>query len=739
MLSKIQSAKRVIAGFTSMLLGQKAKVVWGRGAMFDDSGQITLPSPSTGDDDETGLLTRLAVHETGHARYSDLGAIKDVSSLQMHFVNCLEDARIEALQMQDLPGAALILNRGLLQLLERREASLDLTSPEDQIWLIGTSCLMRAQAHLGRFAQMPPYHPIAAKCYELVKKADALLAPEKVRLLQELCQEIEHCHNTADVVELGGRILNMLMQPPNQQQPNQGPNPENGQQSSPGDETDQGQGSFEGQDQSKGEHSAEQNDPENETDGQSGQEGQKAHPIADETSMSDANQGGEVKDGEDFTLGKAETQDDGQELQQPGQGQSDGSEGDNPAEQEQAGGQDSGQCNVQSENSGPSPVERPETGHLDWSKFEQVKPQDMGSMIRQELSDSGYAQLEELEEPQPQVQQAPGQKSSVSQSAGPEAEESTESNDEDAKMLAAALQGAEEDGVDETQLIELLEQALEQTEAEDLDSVESMDSPLQEEQSSAGAGTGGASILGAVAPEVRLSGYAGHVARVFTKALQDKLHKNLMPSKRGVRLIAQRVWRAERLGDTRIYRGRSQTTGIETSMMLLLDRSGSMSDTIQTALSAAVCCAQGLERLHTCKTAISLFPGEHYYSVAYEPLMKFGESTRRIFKKIDGIAADGGTPTGQAIVQACLDLKSRRTHKHVLGVITDGRPDDWASAVAALEFAKQQNVEVFGIGVGPLAAPILNLIARSRVIKDVSELADALEEIFSSDIEALAA
>ena len=193
---KISNAQKMIAGFLTLILGRKTKVVWGRNASCDSSKTVYLPRPKVGDAAECALMTRRALHEAGHCELTDFEAIKDLDPSVHVLMNALEDIRMEHQQSGMYRGASLILSRGLPELFIQNQQRLDVTSPEDASKLIALNVLVKAARKL------LTKNAYGSAADGLVDMGDQLLGPEGRQAVDVATTNLAQCANTADVVKI---------------------------------------------------------------------------------------------------------------------------------------------------------------------------------------------------------------------------------------------------------------------------------------------------------------------------------------------------------------------------------------------------------------------------------------------------------------------------------------------------------------------------------------------------------
>ncbi|MDB5861693.1 MAG: von Willebrand factor, type, partial [Ramlibacter sp.] len=163
MTMTLHAVRRLIEAFVALMVGAGIPVRWGGIAGVSAAGEIHLPRPVTGEADEVALLTRLAVHEAGHIVHTQAGWDARLTGPERAIFNALEDPRMERAQCLNYPGAAIVLARGLdemLQEIEQHVATRLATHPERAMQL---ELLIRG------FLLLAPHEPV-------LRHAPALLA-----------------------------------------------------------------------------------------------------------------------------------------------------------------------------------------------------------------------------------------------------------------------------------------------------------------------------------------------------------------------------------------------------------------------------------------------------------------------------------------------------------------------------------------------------------------------------------
>lgn len=744
-LPKIATAKRVIAGFLNLMLGQKTTVVWGQQTAYFADGVIALPHPKVGDAQEIAILMRKAVHEAGHRMHTDLAAIEGLTEGVKGLWNALEDPRIEYLQTQKYKGAALLLNQGFEELFLQYEQSLDPNAPEHKARLVVLNVLIKGSRSLAvHSGYLAP-----ADC--VVANGDQVLGINGVQAVDHAVAALVHCQNTSDVVALAEWLYSELQ-------------PSKPEQQSPSLAQPDGEPDGEKVEDQAGQPDGESQGAQGETQpGQSEAPADSAQPDPP-PSNSQASDPTDGAAGKSESAGAAETEDDAKDAQPEGDAASAAGEaetgvpsvspeGDGQKESAAASDQDASQPPDQSGSSGtedgetlpseqPVSVENPESpkAHNQENPASQPTPQgapgEAGGAAKGQAQGPGapaelnFNSAEDFDLGQ-MLQEAYEAKYGASDvddpSLGKEPDK-TEPDEKFTQLLASSFdRSAQDDQSLEKALVDL-ENELAASTAGEVDESENEN----EHDVLLGPGTGNdRGQAQALEGNSALVGVASRLVRLFTKELQDKRRRNVKLQPAGGRVASQQAWRLKALGDTRVFSTRASVCGIDAAVTILLDRSGSMSDCIVDAAKAALACAQAFERISRVKTSIEFFPGLTGGEVSVT-LQAYGQSARQIAHRVTEIDAGGGTPLAQALVDVVPKLLVQRVKKHMVLLITDGSPNDADGARKRIEESRNAGVEFLGIGIGEGGKAIQGFIPYSIVVNGVSELPDAFEALFRS-------
>ncbi|QHE89361.1 VWA domain-containing protein [Hydrogenophaga sp. BPS33] len=702
--TNVATAKKVVAGFVSLILGRATTIIWGQHVSMLANGDITLPTPTTGEESQIAALTRMAVHEAGHALHTDVGCFDRLSNEQQWVFNLLEDPRMEKQQRKLFPGAGVILARGFDDALDTILNGIDLQREEDRAKVLQLDVIIRGMRALS------PYAAIEERAQAFEALAAQVVSEHQRMVIEAAIAELATHTSSIETEDLAVRLERQLReQPPEEQMP-----PEDG------------------GDQDQDQESEQQNQGEAQEDQESGEHGQAPEPSSElqqgddgEGEGADDNNDAPGEDGQSAAgtpqaEGKTTEAQDGEGSEQPDSGE--GASGPEPACGPKASGGSSGSHEGEapgqpateasdpvgeSEPAGDNPNgEAGEGGECcaqpeaDLDAKQEQQPltlpkssYDLGDMLREAYE----AQHGKITEPQQQMQ------------------EETRVDEQTLRLLAEAIADVGEDGQDLEELVQVAIQHLERTDVA--------------KQSGVANGTPGATVLAAavplgVGPDVRLDGVQSRLVRVLLRELQDKRRRPTSYARAGGQVAVNRFWRLNSLGDTKVFRVKAKRNGVDAAVKVLLDRSGSMAKVLPTAAEATLAFSLAMQRLGNVSTSVAMFPAQTDIT---ESLQTFGQPAQQAVRRCANLVATGGTPLGAAVARELPDLLRQKKEKHVLVVVTDDGPDDPHLLARALEEAYENDVEVIGVGIG---CCIRAFIPNSTSISCTEQLPDAMEGLF---------
>ncbi len=714
--TNIAMAKKVIAGFVSLILGRATPIIWGQNVAMLANGTITLPTPTTGDASQIAALTRMAVHEAGHALHTDAGCFDRLTNEQQWVFNLLEDPRMEKEQRKLFPGAGVILARGLDEALDTILKGIDLQREEDRAKVLQLDVIIRGMRALS------PYAAIEQRAPAFEALAAQVVSEHQRKVIDAAIAELATHTTSLQTEDLAVRLERQLRELPPEEQmpPDAGGDQHQGQEQGQGSQ-DQGEAPEAQEDQESGEQSQgpepssesqqekggqdESADNDDDVPGDDGQAPAGASQSEGGTPDEDVGEGseqpvtGEGASGQESASGSdiSGEPSEGQGSPAPGQDATGASE--QVGESEPAGGNPNGLSGESGESCAqPGTDQGAQQGQQQTVQQPQQEPTlpkssyDLGDMLR-EAYETQHGKL-----PAPQQQQ-----------------DTTQVDEQTMRLLAQAIDDADAEGADLEALMQVAIEQLEQAEVAN--------------QSGVANGLPGATALASAVPsgagpDLRLDGVQSRLVRVLLRELQDKRRRPTSYARAGGQVAVNRFWRLNKLGDTKVFRVKAKRNGVDAAVKVLLDRSGSMEDVLQTAAEATLAFSLAMQRVGNVSTSVAMFPA---LGAITESLQSFGQPAQQAVRRCADLVATGGTPLGAAVACELPDLLRQRKEKHVLVVITDDGPDDPELLAKVLAEADENDVEVIGVGIG---CCIRAFIPNSTSISCIEQLPDAMEALF---------
>lgn len=217
----------------------------------------------------------------------------------------------------------------------------------------------------------------------------------------------------------------------------------------------------------------------------------------------------------------------------------------------------------------------------------------------------------------------------------------------------------------------------------------------------------------------RIARSTRHLAGHLQTLLEAQTTDDISHDDFGVDLDVERATRLLE-GKRDVFKEVDEASEVDTAVMLLLDRSGSMSSQIGTAVDAAASAALAVERVPDCSVGVACFPGNQQQVSVINPL---GEAPSKNLARFD-TSAGGGTPTAEALWWAAHRLANTSHQRKMVAVITDGQPNNPEGTKTVTNLLRQAGIEVFGIGIGTQgAAAVKKLWPNASVgINSIDEL-----------------
>lgn len=222
-----------------------------------------------------------------------------------------------------------------------------------------------------------------------------------------------------------------------------------------------------------------------------------------------------------------------------------------------------------------------------------------------------------------------------------------------------------------------------------------------------------------------------HQVRAETVGLRSRLTRLVQASKlkrssagRIGRLVDHRVLHRLPTGDPRVFRRKDEKTAINTAILVLLDRSGSMgggTGRIELARKTVMALADALGTVPGVSVATAAFPGTGDRVVS---LTRFGQSVAKS-KANYGISANGGTPLDQSLGWVRAQMAIRQEPRKIVLVATDGQPRDPMTTKTMIQKLEVEGVEMMGLGIMDHGVTS-HYFRKNKTISSLSELPEAV-------------
>jgi cobalamin biosynthesis protein CobT len=231
----------------------------------------------------------------------------------------------------------------------------------------------------------------------------------------------------------------------------------------------------------------------------------------------------------------------------------------------------------------------------------------------------------------------------------------------------------------------------------------------------------------------RVKGHSAQLTARLQGLVQSEQLTRTRTVRQGRRLSAAHLHRAG-VGDARIFQVRTAHVRPNTALHLLVDLSGSMcSGEDRIALDAAMALALALEPINGVSQAVSVFPGLEGQHTQVTGVLAHGE---RVAQRAGAFvqSARGGTPMTSALWFAAADLLARPEPRKVLITLTDGEPNQRATALALIAQAERAGIELIGIGIQHSVDHLFPVAIRIDAVNDLKRaLFGVAERLFVSN------
>lgn len=185
------------------------------------------------------------------------------------------------------------------------------------------------------------------------------------------------------------------------------------------------------------------------------------------------------------------------------------------------------------------------------------------------------------------------------------------------------------------------------------------------------------------------------------------------------------------LGERRIFKDRILQKDFSTSVHILVDVSSSMltqdgfsSSRAEEACKAALMLSLALEGIDGVDSMATFFPGK---TAEFEIALKACERASSVASRYDQ-RPRGSTPLAQALWYAFSCIEKLNPVRNIILVITDGMPDSVSNVKNCFNYAREHDIEIYGISIR--SENISKLFPNAIVLNNAKELSKAAFSLF---------
>lgn len=187
--------------------------------------------------------------------------------------------------------------------------------------------------------------------------------------------------------------------------------------------------------------------------------------------------------------------------------------------------------------------------------------------------------------------------------------------------------------------------------------------------------------------------------------------------------LADRRLHLSGVGDGRLFHHKAERSAQSVNVALLLDVSGSMSSISYDVHTVLYAMLDVLKSIPGVKASAAAYSGENMFVIS-----RFGD--RRISEKLY-CHTGGNTPTAGALLKTVLGLPTQTDTRRIAFVITDGEPDSVDAFKSAVQIARYQGVEVYGVALRYAGRSLPRVLGEDNYVlaEDVYEFPKKLTEM----------
>ena len=181
--------------------------------------------------------------------------------------------------------------------------------------------------------------------------------------------------------------------------------------------------------------------------------------------------------------------------------------------------------------------------------------------------------------------------------------------------------------------------------------------------------------------------------------------------------------------DPKLFRKYGEKQKLNTSVHILLDKSGSMKEHMRLASKACYSVTKSLDTLDGVNLQVTAFPVKSTQGYAVGQLLHYKQKLHHRFN----MPASGGTPVAQSLWWVFQNDIHLSEDRKLIFLITDGEADNEIAAKQAISYGKKLGFEFHGIGLKSSAIQTL-LPESSEVITSLKDLAPQIFKLLEKSL-----
>lgn len=209
----------------------------------------------------------------------------------------------------------------------------------------------------------------------------------------------------------------------------------------------------------------------------------------------------------------------------------------------------------------------------------------------------------------------------------------------------------------------------------------------------------------------------------MTQLVQANAKAKRNTSRHGRRLNGRKIHRVK-TNNPSLFQSVSRTKAVNTTVQVLLDRSGSMHKVMGLANTTTLSLVAALKQIPNVTAGAAVFPSGGGDS-AVGVLSRHDQRIEQTAGNFPQVVEMGSTPLLPALIWSGNTLLEQKEPRKILIVITDGEPDSMTDTHETIRDLRAGGIEVYGLGIGVGSSMYDLFDGQIAIINNESDLASA--------------